>query len=113
MGDPLLTDHRLNEAERRLNAHSDSLREGQAAFVDLRQTVAVMGRDVTEIRRIAEEERAAREKAINEEREEREERDAKWERRVSRLTAAWFSLAGAILVGSVGTVLTFILTRGN
>lgn len=100
--DPLLVSHRLDEHQRRLDSHSQQLKDGTATVNRMETAVALMGRDLAEIRRIAEAES-----------EDREERDKAWEARVSRLTAVMVGVGVTIVGGSIGMIFTFILTRAS
>ncbi|MGE4177992.1 MAG: hypothetical protein AB7G65_19370 [Thermoleophilia bacterium] len=100
--DPLMLQFRIEGAEKRLDSHSDSLRRGTEAFGNLRQEVALQGRDLGTIR---DDIRDIRD-LIRDERDAREKRDADWEARVKRLTVAWFTVAGSLIVGAVTIAIT-------
>ena len=94
--------YRLDAAERDVARHEQWHAEFREGLGGVRQELALL-------RASHESEREAqrqREKARN---EREDARDA----RVKRLTAACVSVAITVTAGSIGTILTFILTRGT
>ena len=103
MSDDLATiRYRLDDMAKDIDRHEASLAAGREGFMAMRQDVALI-RQALEAAATAERERekvrTARENA----------RDA----RVKRLTAACVSVAVTVTAGSIGTIVTFIVTRGG
>lgn len=94
-GDPLMLEYRVTAVERLCERFDASIDANKDAAALLRQEVALVRQEIKGMRA-----QMAAEAAASEDREKARDE------RVKRLTIAWFSIAGSLVVGAVTLALT-------